>query len=273
MRLLLSLFALLRIASAQSPELPVHPKLIPTLWVQTSQEWRGLCLQTYRVATQQLNAALKDKSWTAAVEQSGKFRKRKPAVVLDIDETVLDNSAGQARQVLGNTGFVPADWNQWVTEQKAPAIPGALEFCRYADSRKVRVLYVTNRDAAQEEATIANLTRLGFPASKETVLCRGEKPEWASEKSPRRQEIAATHRILLLIGDDLGDFLPGVRTTIEKRAELAQPYESYWGKKWFLLPNPGYGSWEDALIAPDPPADPRQRLERKRTRLDPMQGR
>jgi len=137
----------------------------------------------------------------------------------------------------------------------------------------VRAFYVTNRDAEQEEATIANLTRLGFPATGETVLCRGEKPGWGSEKTPRRQEIAATHRILLLIGDDLGDFLPGVRTTVEKRAELARPYESNWGKKWFLLPNPGYGSWEDAMVTPDPPADAQQRHERRRGRLDTMRNR
>lgn len=273
MRILFGLVALIGIAWGQAGEPAVHPKLAPTLWVQTALEWRGLCLQAYRLATQQLRVALKDKSWTAAVEQSGKFKKLRPAVVLDIDETVLDNSAGQARQVLGNTGFVPADWNQWVSEQKAPAIPGAVEFCRYAESRRVRVFYVTNRDAAQEDATIANLTRLGFPATKETVLCRGERPEWASEKTSRRQLVAATHRILLLIGDDLGDFLPGVRTTIEKRVELTKPYEGNWGTKWFLLPNPGYGSWEDAVLAPDPPADLQQRLGRRRSRLDPKQER
>lgn len=270
MRILFGFLAFIGAAWGQAEEPAVHPKLTPTLWVQTALEWRGLCLQAYRMATLQLRAALKDKSWTAAVEQSGKFRKLPPAVVLDIDETVLDNSAGQARQVLANTGFLPALWNQWVAEQQAPAIPGAVEFCRHAASRRVRVFYITNRDGQQEDATIANLTRLGFPASPETVLCRGEKPGWTREKTSRRREIATSHRILLLIGDDLGDFLPGVRTTIESRIELTRPYQGNWGTKWLLLPNPGYGSWEDALLAPDPPAGAQQRSDRYHRRLDPM---
>lgn len=269
MRYAAGLLLWVAVAGAQGGEPATHQKLIPTLWVQTSVEWRAICLQTYRAATEALGRALKDKSWTAALEQSGKYRKLPSAVVLDIDETVLDNARAQARQVLANSDFVLSEWNRWVAEQQAAAIPGAADFCRYAASRRVRVFYVTNRDAGQEEATLANLQQLGFPASRETLLCRGEKPEWGSDKTSRRQEIAAAHRILLLIGDDLADFLPGVRTSVDQRALTAEPYRDNWGRKWFLLPNPGYGSWEEALYAPQRPGDAAGRLKRKWDALRP----
>lgn len=261
------------VLAAQEPW--VHQKLIPTLWVQTSPEWRGLCEQSFATARLALDAARKHKRVTAAVEQSGpdagKYWKKKPAIILDIDETVLDNSPGQARQVAGNTDFVPKDWNQWVTEAKAKAVPGAVAFCRYARSKGVRVFFITNRDAAQEPATRRNLELWGFPldADVDTVLTRGEKPDWnSSEKSSRRQLVAAGYRILLLIGDDFGDFLPGVRTTPAQRAELAAPHQAKWGHLWILLPNPGYGSWEEALYDQPKSPDPEERMRQKRRYLD-----
>lgn len=243
-----------------------HEKLIPTLWTQTSVEWRASCVQAYRTAERMLDKAKRDKSWTAAVEQTGKFRKLPPAVILDIDETVLDNAPGQARQVRKGSDFIPADFSAWVMEAKAEAIPGAAGFCRYAHERGVRVFYVTNREAKEEAATRANLTRLGFPvdAREDAVLCRGEKPEWnTSDKTARRKELASRHRILLLIGDDFGDFLGGVRVSIPRRKELAAPYESYWGTRWIVLPNPSYGSWEQALFPDGAPKDPAERLKAK----------
>ncbi len=257
---------------AQTAEPFTHQKLVPTLWVQTSVEWRAACLETYRAATQALDKALKNRSWSAAIEQRQPFSKLRPAVILDIDETVLDNSPGQARQVLNRTDFVAQDWNRWVTGQKAMAIPGAQEFCRYAKQRKVEVFFVTNRDADQKQATIANLTKLGFPVTPETVLCRGEKPEWTSEKSTRRDKLVQSYRILLLLGDDLGDFLPNARTTIEDRRAKAAAYDANWGTKWFMLPNPGYGSWEGAVLAPNPPTDPAARVELKLRKIDPRQN-
>ena len=273
MRTALIAFLLTAPLLAQLSEPATHQKLIPTLWVQTAPEWRGLCLQTYRAATAALDRALKDKKSTAAVEQTGNFKKLKPAIILDIDETVLDNSPGQARQVITRTDFQPKEWHHWVQEQQAVAIPGAAEFCQYADRRKVKVFFVTNRDQNQKAATLANLKKAGFPTSPETLLCRGDRPEWnTSEKTARRQEIAKTYRILLLLGDDLGDFLPGVRTSIEQRATLVAPYLENWGRKWFLLPNPGYGSWEEALYAPKRAVDPTDRVRQKERWLQPKQA-
>lgn len=255
------------------PEPLVHQKLMPTLWVQTSPEWRGLCDQTYLAARAALDAALKNKKSTAAVEQSGpqagKYWKKPPAVVLDIDETVLDNSPGQARQVASNTDFVLNDWNKWVSLAKAEPIPGAVEFCRYARSRGVQVIFITNRDASFEDATRRNLERWGFPldATRDTVLTRGEKLEWASDKGTRRQAVAAEYRIVLLVGDDLGDFLSGVRVSPEKRRDLAAPHRDKWGRQWFVLPNPGYGSWEESLYDTPRSPEPEERMRQKKRYL------
>ena len=270
-RLLLSI-AFCTFLEAQEPL--VHQKLMPTLWVQTSPEWRGLCEQAYRSARLALDAALRSRKSTAAVEQSGseggKYWRKKPAVILDVDETVLDNSPGQARQVASNTDFVADDFDRWVGEAKAEAIPGALEFCRYARSRGVRVFFVTNRGASQETDTRRNLERLGFPLDKDidTVFTRGERPDWNTpDKGTRRQAVAAGHRILLLLGDDLGDFLSGVRVSPEKRRELAAPHRDKWGRQWIVLPNPGYGSWEEALYDTPKSPDPEERMRQKRRYL------
>jgi len=246
-----------------------HEKLMPTLWVQTSVEWPASTLQAYRAARSSLDRALKDRNWTAATEQTKPFAKLPPAIILDIDETVLDNSPGQARQVRAKTGFVPADWDQWVSEAAAREIPGAAEFCRYAASKKVAVFYVSNRDAKSEEATRRNLKQAGFPLSEgaDTVLLRGEKPEWTSEKTTRRKSVAERYRVLLLVGDDFGDFLSGIRTTVEKRREMAAPHAERWGRDWIMIPNPGYGSWESALQEPERPTTGLEQLWKKESWL------
>ncbi|MEZ5400668.1 MAG: HAD family acid phosphatase [Bryobacteraceae bacterium] len=270
MRLLCFLLAT-SFALAQDRIPPTHEKLIPTVWTQTSVEWRAGALQAYRLAKVQLDAALADPLWNALAGWPQEQRTAEPAVILDIDETVLDNSPGQARQVMAGTDFVPAQWNQWVDEAKADPVPGAAEFCRYAYSRGVRVFYITNRDQGQEAKTRENLARHGFPLGNDnydTVLTRGEAPG-GSDKEERRKKVARLFRVVLLVGDDLGDFLPNVRDTPEKRAALAAPYSEYWGYKWILLPNPSYGSWEQAVNGDAGTAA--ERLERKTKSLNPRQ--
>jgi len=128
------------------------------------------------------------------------------------------------------------------------------------------VFYVTNRRRVVEEATRRNLEALGFPLDPEsdTIYTRAERPEWEdSDKAPRRREVASRYRILLLIGDNLGDFLSGVRVSAEERAALSEKHSTFWGTRWIVLPNPQYGSWEGALFGQDYslPAEERQRLK------------
>jgi 5'-nucleotidase (lipoprotein e(P4) family) len=178
-------------------------------------------------------------------------------VVLDIDETVLDNSFFQARQVRDRAAYSEERWGQWVQETRAGAIPGAREFTQYAASKGVTVFYISNRNANLEAPTRANLKALQFPVSDtiDTLLSRGERPEWqASAKGPRRAFVASSYRILLLIGDDLGDFVVNAAGTVEERHARTAPNEDWWGRRWIMIPNPTYGSWERAVIgsATDP---------------------
>ncbi len=218
-------------------------------WFRTSVEYRATALQAYRLASLMLDRALADTAWTAALEQTGDFGSKPPAVILDVDETVLDNSESEERNIREGTVYSEAQWAAWCAERKATPIPGALEFTRAAAAKGVAVFYVTNRDRALEQATRDNLAKYGFPldASRDTVLTRAERPEWtSSEKSPRRSLVAQDFRILLLVGDDFGDFVAGARGTLAARKALDDANAARWGVTWIALPNPLYGSWKTA---------------------------
>jgi 5'-nucleotidase (lipoprotein e(P4) family) len=228
-----------------------HENLNAVNWMQTSLEYEASALQAYRLAQLRLDTALADRTWTAAIEQTGDPSALPPAVIVDIDETVLDNSYYQARMIRDGTAFAAASWDSWVMEARATAIPGAREFAQYAVKRGITVFYVTNRTANTEEATRRNLEAEQFPLATglDTVLARGERPEWnASAKGPRRAHIARDFRILMLIGDDLGDFVVDAAGTPQERQERARPYADWWGQRWIMLPNPTYGSWERAIL-------------------------
>ena len=251
-----------------------HEGLLATLWTQTAVEYEAAALQAYRLAALQLDRALADPSWTAALEQQAQpdFDALPPAVVLDVDETVLDNSPYQARLILDDAVYSSATWDPWVREEQAAPVPGALAFTRYAAGRGVRVIYLTNRRSHLEEATRNNLARLGFPMAEgeDVVITRGEREEWAdSDKGPRRAAVAERYRVLLLVGDNLGDFLDGVDASVAEREALAAPYADYWGTRWILLPNPQYGSWEGALFGFDYDLDAAGRQARRYEQLRP----
>ena len=237
-----------------------------TLWLRNSSEYRAASETIYRAAEAALAKGLADSAWTAEPVQSGDLSALPPAVVMDIDETVLDNSEPQVRMLREGICFdeFPGAWDDWVAKHRAPALPGAVEFVRAAramtdpSGRPVRVVFITNRECApragsdaacpQKEDTLANLAALGLPTLAEDVLVKGERPEWDGEKLPRRREIAGRYRIVLNIGDDLADFLPGMRrATISERDRARCAQDAYWGRRWFMLPNPLYGSWLVAL--------------------------
>lgn len=216
-------------------------------WIQTSAEADALRRQVFRSARAALDEALLDPTWTAADEQTGDFSELPPAVIVDVDETVLDNSPLEARLIRRRQQFSPELWKAWVEERRAEPIPGALAFAQHAAAKGVTVFYVTNRNADEEAATRDNLALFGFPVDDryDVVLTRGENGA-PSDKASRRQIVASTHRILLLLGDDLGDFTSR-DGSVEDRLERVLGNEQHWGVRWFVLPNPMYGSWEGAL--------------------------
>lgn len=226
------------------------PAALPdsVVWFRTSVEYRATATQAYRLASLMLDRALADPRWTAALEQTGDFAAKPPAVILDVDETVLDNSESEERNIREGAAYSEERWAVWCNERKATPIPGALDFTRAAAAKGVTVFYVTNRDRTLEEATRDNLAAHGFPldTARDTVLTKGERPDWTSDKSPRRELVAQNFRILLLIGDDFGDFAKGARSSLDARRALESANAALWGVKWITLPNPLYGSWKTA---------------------------
>jgi 5'-nucleotidase (lipoprotein e(P4) family) len=232
-----------------------HETLHGALWMHTSAEYDALARQTFAAAERALERALAG-TGSAALEQEDGGAGKPPAVVVDIDETMLDNAPFQLQLALEGTDYCENTWTAWVQAEKARAIPGAVAFARAAEARGVRVLYVTNRTQPVEEATIRNLRAAGFPvADGGDVLTIGESEApgaaaWTSDKTARRAFLARTHRILLLVGDDLRDFVSVPRGTApEGRVALARAHGERWGERWFLLPNAMYGSWEQSLHA------------------------
>lgn len=219
-----------------------------TLWMQTSVEYEMICRQTFTSAIHVVEKALLDKSWTAALEQmdSMNYDDLAPAIIVDVDETILDNSPFQARLVKNDKIYSDSLWKIWVKEEKAHSIPGAKEFIHAVKDLGIQVFYVTNRQ--EKEPTVKNLQKaIDSTITLSDVLMKNENPGWGSDKTSRRAYIAKTHRILTLIGDDYNDFAYLGKVVPEKRKEKADSHESYWGKKWFILPNPTYGSFDKAL--------------------------
>ena len=224
------------------------PNLNATLWMQTSAEYRACVRQGFVLAAIQLERALADPGWTACLEQTGDVSGLPPAIVLDIDETLLDNSIYEARLVRDGGAYTTESFNAWCVEAAAAPLPGAVEFCRGAAARGVTVFYVTSRRAEVAAATRALLARAGFPLDErvQTVLCR----EGAEDKAERRAELARDYRILLLVGDNAGDFAGEFREgTAGERRLAADRRAEWWGTRWIIQPNPAYGDWERALYA------------------------
>ncbi len=256
-------------ACASAPS--TQANLDATLWVQTSAEYRAVTRSVYLAALENLPALLADSTRSAALEQESGFSGLPPAVVLDVDETVLDNSPYQARLLINGTSYDSDTWAEWVNERAAAAVPGALEFTNGASDLGITVFYVTNRRASQEQATRDNLVALGLPIRSDidVMLTRGEEPDWGSPKSSRRRAVAGTHRVLMVVGDDLNDFVDVDGLGVRERDQLEERYGEYWGDRWRMLPNPTYGSWERALFDADYDLTPAERTDRKARHLEP----
>lgn len=233
------------------------------LWIQTSSEYKANSIQVYNAAGNIIHRALRDSSWTSALEQGHNYSDLPAAVILDIDDTVLDNSQYQARLAINGNEFDPDSWDRWVAMKSAPAVPGSVDFINKMTDMGIEVIYITNCECKprseagpacpQEKDIIDNLMKVGIKdVNPENILLKKEKPEWSSEKKIRRETIVSNYRIVMLFGDDLGDFLPDVKKGITpaQRDSLVYKYKENWGVKWFVISNPTYGSWMEVLSDP-----------------------
>ncbi len=208
------------------------------LWTQSSGEKRALAYQAFTLARMLLDRDLR----------ISRRNRAKRAVVVDVDETVLDNSRYQATLLKNQQNYDAQSWTQWVNRAEATALPGAVEFLRYAASRGARVFYVTNRKQVEKEATAANLRKLGFPdVSEQTLLVRTDAK--SPGKEPRRQSVSARYRIVLLMGDNLNDFAEVFESslTVDSRMAAVEKNRRQFGTRFIVLPNPMYGDWENSI--------------------------
>lgn len=211
---------------------PREHQIAAYLWQQTSGEYRALTYQAYNLAKIEIERELEDK------------HNRKRAVVFDIDETVLDNSFGGAREIQEGLSWKESHFADWVKLKQAVAIPGALDFIKFLIERQVEVIYISNRRTAMFQDTFDNLVAQGFPVKKENLLLMGD----GHSKEPRRLEVQKKYSIVMLVGDNLSDFHKDFeRRTVEERNALVDRMRADFGHRFIMLPNPLYGDWERAL--------------------------
>ena len=210
------------------------------LYMQKAGEYRALCYQAFNLAKMSLDADEKNRKKLSKTE-----RKKPRALVVDIDETILDNSPQQARLIKNRLPFNSADWYAWGELRKAKAIPGAVEFLNYAVSKGAKVFYVSNREEVQKQATMDNLKSVGFPdVNAADVLLRDKE----STKEPRRLAIAQKYRIAILMGDNLND-LSNIfeKKSVADRFTEVDKTKTEFGSRYIVLPNAMYGDWESAI--------------------------
>ncbi len=230
-----------------------HEALNAVLWMQTSEEYKMSAVQAFRLAEVMVERALADPDWTAIPEQKNARDLQKTAVILDLDETVLDNSRFQGQIVLDNGQFEYSKLLQWEKTGRPTLIPDALHFIRRLQELNIDVFYITNRSYANRDATIELLKGLGLPVDADgaNLLSRDTPPTKGSDKHSRREIVMKMHRVLLQVGDNLADFVSGgiigKNATLESRAKTAEAHRNFWGTKWIIVSNPIYGSWEHVL--------------------------
>jgi 5'-nucleotidase (lipoprotein e(P4) family) len=164
--------------------------------------------------------------------------------------------------------YSEAEWAAWCREELARALPGAVAFTQFAAKHGIEVIYISNRAKDLDQATLANLRKVGLPVSgADAFLGLGTVVDGCqqngSNKGCRRQLVARHYRVLMQFGDQIGDFVDVPLNTIAGRREVMADYLPWIGARWFVLPNPTYGSWESAMYGHDHSAPPTQRRQQK----------
>ncbi len=205
------------------------------LWYQHAEEMEAIYHQSFNwaryILEQKMNKKQEDRDY---------------AVIVDIDETMLDNSPYEAWCILNNESYSSESWKEWTSQASADALPGAVAFSRFADSLGVDVFYISNRHIDETDATLKNLKKEGFAfANREHLLLK----DTTSNKDPRRNIVRNTHEIILLMGDNLGDF-DHIFDHRENQSGLknVRAMKEKFGFQFIVLPNPMYGKWERAIV-------------------------
>lgn len=218
-------------ASRTDKELQDESMLMAVLWVQTAAEYEALAHQAYNWARIRLDEALKEEH-------------RKPvAIIADVDETVMNNTLYNAKGIIEKQNY-PDDFYDWIAQARGTEVPGAAEFCNYAASQGCTMFYITNRRERGKEGTVTNLQQLGFPnADSAHVLMKTS----TSSKEPRRQHVMQDYDVVLLLGDNLVDFIDAGGADLTQRHDIIEAHKAEFGDRFIILPNPMHGSWKKVL--------------------------
>ncbi|MBX7246672.1 MAG: hypothetical protein K1X53_14340 [Candidatus Sumerlaeaceae bacterium] len=200
-------------------------------WFRNSSEYRACAIQTYKMATQVVEAKAKDLT-------SGTW-----AVILDADETVLDNSQFQKELGMSNKKFDPKLWDEWVMRGEAGLIPGAKAFTDRVRELGGIVAIVTNRNVTQQKITEDNLKKVGVYY--DLIYCKSgesfKEERFKKVEEGDKEKGIGPLKVIMNVGDNIQDF-PKARQTLRNAADEGE-FKDF-GDIFIVLPNPMYGSWE-----------------------------
>lgn len=225
-------------------------------WKQSAAEYFALCHQAYNLARLRVDQALHS-------QESGD----KPlAVIADMDDTIMH--AGSYWGYLINQDkefFDDKIWDEWLPDNEITAVPGSKAFFDYCAEAGVEIFYVTSRDQGERtyEYAMRQLRYLELPYADDDHLYVFRD---TSDKSPAREEIAASFSIAVTLGDNLNDYRRDYYVKdVDERLRLMERDREHWGREFIVLPNPTDGHWVRAIFGDSEPAptDENRRLLRK----------
>jgi 5'-nucleotidase (lipoprotein e(P4) family) len=210
-------------------------KIYPVLWQQKAAEYRALCYQAFNIAEYRLDEILKQNS-----------DNKNLAIITDLDETILDNSDIAAKKIKEGKDVGYAEWKQWVDQPVVPTVPGAVDFLQWVGQQGITVFYISNRRVTGLQLTLGLLQRLKLPNADTSHMLFLSDDDYSKES--RRQTVMKNYNVLLLLGDNLDDFMQVFEEKpINERFRETDKEKDEWGKKFIVLPNATYGEWENAL--------------------------
>jgi 5'-nucleotidase (lipoprotein e(P4) family) len=230
-------------------------KELPVLWQQQAAEYRALCYQAFNIAALRVNEIPKNE-----------LRKHHLAIITDLDETILDNSYSEAQLIKDGQEHSYKSWKEWTSRSAATGVPGAVQFLQMAKQKGISVFYISNRDTGDVASTLINLKKLQLPNADTAHMLFLTN---SSSKEIRRQVVMSKYKVVMLLGDNLNDFMQVFEgENCSDRLVETDNMKEQWSKKFIVLPNATYGEWENALYDYDRKLNSAQKEAKRRAKLN-----
>ncbi|TMI64358.1 MAG: 5'-nucleotidase, lipoprotein e(P4) family [Bacteroidetes bacterium] len=226
-------------------------KEYPILFQQRAAEYRALCYQAFNLAALRLSMLPKTNT--------------RRAIITDLDETILDNSYQQAELIVNNQPYTGKSWKEWTDKSAATGVPGAVEFLQKAKQKGITIFYISNRDTTEVKSTLLNLQKLKLPNADAAhmLFLSG-----TSSKEARRQLVMKKYNVVMLLGDNLNDFMQAFeKKNITDRFAETDKVKAEWGKKFIVIPNAAYGEWENAIYDYERNLSPEQKEAKRKEKI------